>query len=327
MSTSAARCVNDPRMPRHGRKQTPEVADQLAPRRWRKLQPLQDGRRIRRRRTPFARHRLAGRPVQQLQVIRHGQGQETFVAAAAAATIAARPWFAAMLVQLQRGQEPIGSRGRLRGWSLRRPAIVARGVPPLFAARGDWVGICFFPVTASVPSRKHRLTTRFITCTTAISSGANNSTLAKRAIVGLLNPLRPANRYKALRQDYSNPTKSVASCCRIRFCRMSSRPPCMTRLFRIHVRRQSDLASCFPWWPLALPRGPRFPTYYCPSEIGGQLKTNLPTNYWALWPRDNTWRYRRRVCFQLSWDAGTSATMHTGVAPKHAASAWGGLSL
>ena len=48
--------------------------------------------------------------------------------------------------------------------------------------------IQLFPVTASFPSRKHRLTTRFIKCTTAISSAANNSTLAKRAIVGLLNP-------------------------------------------------------------------------------------------------------------------------------------------
>jgi hypothetical protein len=96
-------------------------------------------------------------PVQQLQVGRHRDGQAAFVAAPSAATIDARPGFAVMLVTLQRRQEPVGSRGNEA------------------------------PVTASSPSKTHRLTTRFMTCTTAISSAANNSTLAKRATVVLLN--------------------------------------------------------------------------------------------------------------------------------------------
>jgi len=89
----AARGVHDPRVPCHGRKQTPEIAYQLAPSRCRNLQPLQDGRCIRRRRASFAGHRLACGPVQQLQVGRHRDGQEAFVAAPSTAAIDARPGF------------------------------------------------------------------------------------------------------------------------------------------------------------------------------------------------------------------------------------------
>jgi len=106
--TASARCRKSPKFIFRcvcGRKQTPKVAYQLAPSRCRNLQPLQNGRCIRRRRAPFARYRLSGRPVQPFQVSRHRDGQEAFVAATGAATIDTRPRFATTPVKFQRRQK------------------------------------------------------------------------------------------------------------------------------------------------------------------------------------------------------------------------------
>jgi len=144
---SAARAIHDPRMSGHGRKQTPKVAYQLAPSRWRNLQPLQNGRCIRWRRAPFARYRLPGRPVQQFQVSLHRDGQEAFVAATGAATIDTRPRFATTLVKFQRGQKPVGCPGSVPERALRRLAIIARLNPPLFVA----CGACLSPFRLDPP--------------------------------------------------------------------------------------------------------------------------------------------------------------------------------
>ena len=134
-TVAAARAVDDPRMASHRRKQTPEVAYQLAPRRWRKLQSLQDRRYVIGGCTAFARHRLPGGPVQQLQVVLHRHGQEPFIAAAGATGIAARSDLATVLVKLQWGQEPVRSERGIQAGGIRRLAGGSRRKLPRFAAR------------------------------------------------------------------------------------------------------------------------------------------------------------------------------------------------